>query len=270
MEDLEKILSYLSKCKPYPGEQQIGIRRTLERIGDLCALVGAGTLGFVIVAGIVHKYIHPLPEAGKTVALVAALFGELVMFVFVPVQISLGVLLAKDKRQGKVKAFSVASREHDRKNATPLLVHSKEMLDYARNCLRRRSDRIERRMGMLVGKDTAIVALFGLAMASMKGVGDIKELLPKLGISFLSGVNFGLVLTAALVLAIFLTVLSLAGRLSVLRTAYATDVLEEALNLKQLEPVSIQSEKRNSIRYVPVASQPRSSMSRRIFIKKQR
>lgn len=258
MEDLEKILTHLSNCRPYQGQPQTGVRRTLERIGNICAIIGAITLGFVVLAGIVHKYIHPLTDTGKDIAIVAAIFGDLVMLVFVPVQMSLGFLIARDRKKRKVKTFEEAAREHDRQNAFPLLMHSMEMLEYTKACLRRRSDRIERRVGLLVGKDTAIVALFGLAVASMKGVGDIKELIARLGISALAGVNFSFALGVILFFAVFLIALSLAGRFAVLRNAYASDVLEEALNLKRIEPAPIRPGRRKPVRYVPTASYTRS------------
>lgn len=70
------------------------------------------------------------------------------------------------------------------------------------------------------------MALFGLAVASMKGVGDVTDLLTRLDISIAARINGGLVVAVALSFVIFLIISSLTIRLTILRKAYANDVLD--------------------------------------------
>lgn len=236
MKELEAIFSYVTNCRPYPGEPEKGFRRTLEKIGNYCLAIGGLTILTIIVAGAINRYVHPFSALWKDIALCFGLFGELVMFVFIPIQMWLGALMAYDRKTGRVKPFEVAVRVHDFKNANPLTQYSAGTLVCVQKSIQIQCDRFERKLGIIIGKDTAVVALLSVAVASMKNVGDVQDLLGRLKVSVISQLNVSAVVAAALFLSFLLLAVSLTIRFKNLKKAYALDILDLAIKLKDVFP----------------------------------
>ncbi|GLQ98290.1 hypothetical protein [Dyella mobilis] len=238
MEKLEAVFAYVTSCTPYSGEREKGLRRKLEKIGNVCLAIGGITLLSIIVAGAVNQYVHPFSALWKDVSLCVGLFGELVMFVFIPVHMWLGVLMAYDRKKKRVKPFEVAVREHDFKNANPLTQHSVGMLECVQKSIQIQCDRFERKLAVIIGKDTAIVALLGIAVASMKNVGDVQGLLTRLKVPVISQLSVSALVAVALFLSFMILIASLIIRFRNLKKAYALDILDLAIKLKNVYPQS--------------------------------
>jgi hypothetical protein len=233
MDKLEDIFNYLLTCKKYEGEPQQGARRAFEKIANFCMAVGACALILVLIAGVVHKYIHPFTPSQKGWTVLFALLGEFVMFLAVPIQMVLGYLAFKDER--RKKPFETRVREHDQESARFLMSFPDELLGYAKDWLKIRMDRIERPTAFLVGSNVALVPLIALVFSSIRWVEDLQQSLEKIHIYLLPSVAPIAIVIMVVTLTAFFFASIWSSRMAVLKKTYQFELLDIALKMKALE-----------------------------------